>query len=42
MDDDGSSVTETPTVDGRSSACWAEVFDGVGEIQKMLHFFKDG
>lgn len=40
--DDGSSVTETPAVDGRSSACRAEGFDGVGEIQKVLHFFKDG
>lgn len=40
--DDGSSVTETPAVDGRSSACRAEDFDGVGEIQKVLHFFKDG
>ncbi|KAK9405088.1 matrix metalloproteinase-9 [Crotalus adamanteus] len=41
-DDDGSSVTETPVVDGQSSACRVERFDAVGEIQKLLHFFKDG
>ncbi|XP_026550405.1 matrix metalloproteinase-9-like, partial [Notechis scutatus] len=42
VDDDGSSVTETPAGDGRSSACRLGGFDGVGEIQKVLHFFKDG
>ncbi|XP_070600473.1 matrix metalloproteinase-9-like [Erythrolamprus reginae] len=42
VDDDDSSVTETPAVDGRSRACQVETFNGVGEIQKVLHFFKDG
>uniref|UniRef100_A0A670ZSK4 Matrix metalloproteinase-9 n=1 Tax=Pseudonaja textilis TaxID=8673 RepID=A0A670ZSK4_PSETE len=42
VDDDDSSVTETPAGDGRSSACRLGGFDGVGEIQKVLHFFKDG
>nr|BAG16271.1 matrix metalloproteinase 9 [Rhabdophis tigrinus tigrinus] len=42
VDDDGSSVTETPAGDGRSSACRVGGFDGVGEIQKVLYFFKDG
>ncbi|XP_070600472.1 matrix metalloproteinase-9-like [Erythrolamprus reginae] len=41
-DDDDSYVTETPAVDGRSRACQVETFNGVGEIQKALHFFKDG